>query len=287
LRARRVFDRPSEVDERLVTRAEAKIHRVGPRHTIYLAKDLVEDSTFPFRTDEDLTVRIEGDALIIDRNGRSRHRATKLDTTHGDEDQVLMKTLGVLNFSPLISKAERINQMLSDIHEAEMLESYVRHMAKNEHAIFLWKEETFLDMVLAEFFDPGVSGKAPRGLFSAKPSTFESVGNMVHKDVSGLDKPAVIRKIRDWMTEIHASNETNLPTRIAVEDYSWFLQNGLARGLMDLEQNIGPRVKENMTILCGYNVSKLVDPKELERLMGFHGSAILDVPLRIYKRAGP
>src|SRR5881396_2031083 len=63
----------------MVTRAEAKIHRVGPRHTIYLAKDLVEDSTFPFRVDEDLTVRIEGDALVIDKDGRSGRRTTKLD----------------------------------------------------------------------------------------------------------------------------------------------------------------------------------------------------------------
>src|SRR2546426_649949 len=184
----------------MVTHAEAKIHRVGPRHTIYLAKDLVEDSTFPFHTDEDLTVRIEGDALIIDKDGRSGRRPPKLDEARSNRDKILTKTLDVLNFSPLTSKAERINQMLS---------------------------------------------------------------------------------------EIHASNDTSLPTRIAVEDYSWFLQNGLAKGLMDLEQNIGRRVKENMTILCGYNVSKLTDPKHLETLIDFHGYAILDQPFRAYRRGGP
>ncbi|TMI08187.1 hypothetical protein E6H34_04935 [Candidatus Bathyarchaeota archaeon] len=255
----------------MVTHAEAKIHRVGPRHTIYLAKDLVEDSTFPFRVDEDLTVRIEGDALIIDKDGRSGRRPTKLDEAHGYKDKILTKTLDILSFSPLTSKAERINQMLSEIHEAEMLESRVRHMPKNEHAIFLWEEETFLDMVLSEFFDQGATGKAPKGLFS-------------QKDLSGLDKPEAIKKIRGWMAEVHASNETNLPTRIAVEDYSWFLQNGLSKGLMDLEQSIGRRVKENMTILCGYNVSKLTDPKPLEMLLGFHGYAILDQPFRAYRR---
>ena len=268
----------------MVTRAEAKIHRVGPRHTIYLAKDLVEDSTFPFRADEDLMVRIEGDALIIDKDGRSGRRTDTPDAARSHKDKILMKTLDVLNFSSLTSKAERINQMLSEIHEAEMLESRVRHIPKSEHAILLWEKETFLDMVLAEFFDPRVTGKAPKGLLSAKPSTLESVNNMVHKDFSGLDKPAAIRKIRDWMTKIHESNETDLPTRIAVEDYSWFLQNGSAKGLMELEQNIGPIVKENMTILCGYNVSKLTDSKELERLMSFHGYAILDLPLRVYRR---
>src|SRR6059036_2439665 len=72
----------------MVTRAEAKIHRVGPRHTIYLAKDLVEDSTFPFRADEDLTVRIEGDALIIDKDGRSGRRPTKLDEAHSHREDI-------------------------------------------------------------------------------------------------------------------------------------------------------------------------------------------------------
>jgi hypothetical protein len=271
----------------MVTRAEAKIHRVGPRHTLYLAKDLVEDSTFPFRTDEDLVVRIEGDALIVDKDGRSGRRISNLDEAHSYRDRILTKTLDVLNFSPLTSKAERINRMLSEIHEAEMLESRVRHMPRNEHGIFLWEEEAFLDMVLSEFFDPSATGKAAKGLFSAKPSTLESVNNLLHKDVSGLERPAAVRKIKDWMAEVHASSETNLPTRIAVDDYSWFLRNGLAKGIMELEQDIGRRVKENMIILCGYNVSKLGDAKELERLMDFHGYAILDQPFRVYRRGEP
>src|SRR6266705_2221831 len=239
----------------MVTRAEAKIHRVGPRHTIYLAKDLVEDSTFPFRVDEDLTVRIEGHALVIDKDGRSGRRTTKLDEADSLRDRLVTKTLDVLNFSPLTSKAERINHMLSEIHEAEMLESGVRHMPKNDHGILLWEEESSLDTVLSEFFDSRATGRAPKGLFSAKPSTFESVNN--------------------------------LPTRIAVEDYSWLLQNGFAKGLMELEQNIGRRVKENMTILCGYNIAKLTDAKKLETLLDFHGYAILDQPFRVYRRGGP
>ena len=269
----------------MVTHAEAKIHRVGPRHTLYLAKDLVEDSTFPFHPDDDLKVRIEGDALIIDKDGKSGRRAAKLDEAQSVRDRIITKSLDVLNFSPLTTRAERINQMLSEIHEAEMLESRVRHMPKNEHAIFLWEDETFLDTVLSEFFDLGATGNAPKGLFSAKPSTFESVNNLVLKDLSGLDKPTAISKIRDWMAEVNASNETKLPTRIAVEDYSWLLENGSAKGLMELEQSIGHRVKENMTLLCGYNVSKLTDSKHLDTLIGFHSYAILDQPFRAYRRA--
>src|SRR5205809_7995279 len=112
----------------MVTRAEAKIHRVGPRHTIYLAKDLVEDSTFPFHVDEDLTVRIEGDALVIDKDGRSGRRTTKLDEADTLRDRLMTKTLDVLNFSPLTSKADRITHTLSESNEAEMLEPAAPHM---------------------------------------------------------------------------------------------------------------------------------------------------------------
>src|SRR5207245_5723938 len=72
----------------------------------------------------------------------------------------------------------------------------------------------------------------------------------------------------------------------AVEDYSWLLQNGSAKGLLDMKQNIGLRVKKNMTILCGYDVSNVIDPKQLDKVMGFHGYAIMDHPFRVYRRAG-
>src|SRR5947199_10809522 len=98
-------------------------------------------------------------------------------------------------------------------------------MPKNDHGILVWEEESSLDTVLSEFFDSRATGKAPKGLFSAKPSTFESVNNLLQKDVAGLERHEAIRKIRSWMAEVHAANETNLPTEIAVDDDSGFLQH--------------------------------------------------------------
>src|SRR5205814_9472755 len=116
----------------MVTQAEAKIRRVGPRHTIYLAKDLVEDSTFPFSANEDLTVRIEGGALIIDKTGKSGYRVPDMETLKSRNKHV-METLDNLNFSPIASKAESIRHLLSEIHEAEMLEAPIRHRPKSKH----------------------------------------------------------------------------------------------------------------------------------------------------------
>jgi len=52
---------------RMVNQTRTKIAKVGSRHTIYLEKAFVEDSAFPFKPDEALTVRIDGKRLIVER----------------------------------------------------------------------------------------------------------------------------------------------------------------------------------------------------------------------------
>ena len=52
----------------MVKEAKTKIHQVGSRHTVYLPKNLVEDSAFPFKPMETLIVRIDGRRLIIERS---------------------------------------------------------------------------------------------------------------------------------------------------------------------------------------------------------------------------
>jgi len=51
----------------MVKEALTKIQQVGSRHTLYLQKDLVNDSVFPFKPKEQLLVRIEGNRLIIEK----------------------------------------------------------------------------------------------------------------------------------------------------------------------------------------------------------------------------
>ena len=51
----------------MVLQAKTKIHRVDSRHTIYLRKELVNDSNFPFKAGELLIIRIEGNRLVIEK----------------------------------------------------------------------------------------------------------------------------------------------------------------------------------------------------------------------------
>jgi len=51
----------------MVKEAPTKINQVGSRHTLYLQKSLVEDSTFPFKPSEPLIARIDGAKLVIEK----------------------------------------------------------------------------------------------------------------------------------------------------------------------------------------------------------------------------
>jgi hypothetical protein len=53
---------------KVVHQVKTKINKVGSRHTIYLKKELIDDSGFPFKVGEPLTVKIEAGKLIIERD---------------------------------------------------------------------------------------------------------------------------------------------------------------------------------------------------------------------------
>lgn len=55
---------------KVVRQVKTKISRVGSRHTIYLQKDLIEDSNFPFKVGEIVTVRIDGNKLTIEHENK-------------------------------------------------------------------------------------------------------------------------------------------------------------------------------------------------------------------------
>lgn len=52
----------------MVNEANVKIYKVtGSRHSINLPSALVTDSTFPFKVNESLRIKIEGKKLVITR----------------------------------------------------------------------------------------------------------------------------------------------------------------------------------------------------------------------------
>ena len=56
----------------MASEAKAKINKVDGHHTLYLSKYWVEDSAFPFKSGEDLLVKIDGRRLVIERKNEDK-----------------------------------------------------------------------------------------------------------------------------------------------------------------------------------------------------------------------
>jgi hypothetical protein len=58
----------------MVSEARVKIYAVQGRHTINLPSELVRDSAFPFKPNEELTAKIEGTRITIEKRQREGSR---------------------------------------------------------------------------------------------------------------------------------------------------------------------------------------------------------------------
>lgn len=51
----------------MVLQTTVKIYKVDSRHSIYLPKDFVNDSAFPFKPNEKLLAKIENKKVVIEK----------------------------------------------------------------------------------------------------------------------------------------------------------------------------------------------------------------------------
>lgn len=51
----------------MVLQTTVKIYKVDSRHSIYLPKDFVNDSAFPFKPNEKLIAKIENRKIVIEK----------------------------------------------------------------------------------------------------------------------------------------------------------------------------------------------------------------------------
>lgn len=52
---------------KMVKETKTKINEYKSRHTLYLQKDFVSDSAFPFKVGEELIARIKEDKVILEK----------------------------------------------------------------------------------------------------------------------------------------------------------------------------------------------------------------------------
>jgi len=192
-----------------------------------------------------------------------------------------------------------VDDILKRLRAVETLE-FVRKIPSHEHIAFLYRDENSKDAMLAAFFDTKIIGKTSMGLFSTKrpANQLSHVNNiMLYQDL--LQEPpqeyeVVARKVADWTTKLHSlnkphKNNTECPTRIAGEDAMWWFRNGFASYILGIEKSMGRYLQENMSVLCGYNISngssENIDNEDINSLIAAHSYVIIDEPFIVYTSA--
>jgi hypothetical protein len=184
-----------------------------------------------------------------------------------------------------------ISDILKNTSDKEVMR-FVSEVPEHTHILFLYRNESSKDELLSAFFDPTKTANAPTCLLSAKPRDGLVSNNILYDELfeefsSGADRAQLSIKLYDWLSKLCLSNgpRKKTTTRIAEEDATCWLKKGLSKELIMLEQKASKYIDGNLTILCGFNISKLTDEEintMMETIISSHGYVIIDEPLRIY-----
>jgi hypothetical protein len=68
------------------------------------------------------------------------------------------------------------------------------------------------------------------------------------------------------------------------EDEAWFLDNGFADELISLEKQLGPRLRDRMSVLCTYDLHR-TPPQYLQDIIASHDYVITDEPVLVFKKS--
>jgi len=180
-----------------------------------------------------------------------------------------------------ISKILNENQFELVTDNIEEIIEFVRKVQGSEHLLFLWKDQESKDKFVSEFFNKEFSGNS-KGFVSVKPLQDESVENTVYEKFYNQHGKEFIPKAVDKVTMTVGANKTGSSTRFAFEDDTWLMERGQTEEVIGIEEQLGPKVDENLSLFCFNNVAKL-DESKLKRMIPAHGYVILDEPLSLYK----
>jgi hypothetical protein len=189
-----------------------------------------------------------------------------------------------------------IGDILKRIHAFEVVE-FVRNVPSHSHIAFLYTNDNYKKNIFAAFFDTKINS-AVKGLFSFKkpdndyPSGVENI--ILYEEL--LQKPreyeVVVRRAADWLAKLNSANKSQQnndasPTRIACEDIMWFFRNGFAGYILRSEKSCGRYLQDNVSSLCGYDISNVsnghIDRESINTLISAHGYVILDEPFSLYR----
>ncbi|MGB7955625.1 MAG: hypothetical protein WCF23_16745 [Candidatus Nitrosopolaris sp.] len=190
-----------------------------------------------------------------------------------------------LTVADIINPSLSIGDILKSIRESEVFE-FVRKILPHQHILFLYENKKSNDKILADFLSISGDYSVPKGLLSVIPADNLNLisSNMLYDKLvlRVQNKHEALKKLSDWMFNLHSSNKSDFATRIAFEDGTWWLRNGFADAYVRFEKSLGKHIQNNLSILCGYDISTF-NELYIEAIIESHIYVILDEPLIIYK----
>jgi hypothetical protein len=186
-----------------------------------------------------------------------------------------------------------IEDILESIDSAQTLR-IIAEIPPHEHVLFLYDCQETKGKLLSSFFNSDRIG-CSKYLLSPKPRhSLPAINNITYDNLYEeycLVKPLeadLNKKWSYWKTKAGLSNKLSneKPAKVADEDLSYWIDRGLTGEVVALEHFIGRHPVGNMSVLCGFNISKFANEdlsRVIEDLISCHGHVIIvDKTIRIY-----
>jgi hypothetical protein len=198
-----------------------------------------------------------------------------------------------LTVREIINPKFTINDILKKVNDSAVLK-FITNIPSHEHILFLYSNESYKDELLSAFFGSGKNVLVLPDLLSLKPNDThlpkksKSYDELFQELSLAAGKAELKERLHDWKSKpplFVNSRKKNIPPRIAQTDATFWLEKGYSSELIFLERSVGKYITEDLTVLCGYNISKL-SAKHFNMLLGMviscHGYVIIDEPFRVY-----
>jgi hypothetical protein len=201
-----------------------------------------------------------------------------------------------ITISEIRNQQLTIRNILKRIRSTEALE-FIREKASHKHVAFLYRNENAKNKLFSAFLETNTTANASKGLLLSKKPRNGLLRVLKYVDRSILyeelleesrEEQVVSEKLAAWvhsLKNLRLDNFKNGATRIASEDVTWWVKNGLAdHYCIGFEKLIGSSLQDDLSVLCGYNISDYSNNNGIvNKMIATHGYVILDETSIVYR----
>jgi hypothetical protein len=194
----------------------------------------------------------------------------------------------LIKYTHLKTSTHKIEEIIAKVEEYGVYD-FLINLSSSEHILVLYKDHETIELMLSDFFSKRT--QAPFGLVSEQLTKIKDIRNITYEKLSGMDKKDIfekekrdlldkekretVKKLSEWINNMHSCNTSGFPTRFADQDCTWYVRNELGMEHMKMESSFGQKPTQQIILLCAYDVSK-ISPNDIESLIKSHGYVIME-----------